>query len=79
MVDVSRPRNKDLADPSEASDKEINAIKAELRKILSNEANDDMSYGGSISPMQNTQPTTTTTTTTPQPRPCITKILLVLV
>ena len=79
MDDGSDYTKKEAADPSEASDKEINAIKAELRKILSNEANDDMSYGGSISPMQNTQPTTTTKTTTPQPRPCITKILLVLV
>merc|ERR1719498_1043645 len=45
MDDGSDYTKKEAADPSEASDKEINAIKAELRKILSNEANDDMSYG----------------------------------
>ena len=48
MDDDGANTEKNDSDPSEVSDTEINAIKYELRKILSDEANDDMSFGGAI-------------------------------
>ena len=41
-------KEKEAAVPSQASKKEIDAIKGELRKILENEANDDMTFRGTI-------------------------------
>ena len=48
-MDEGSNNTKKQADvPSQASKTEIDAIKAELRKILNDEANDDMSFGGTI-------------------------------